>query len=91
MDVSIPAYFLLGPGFSLLVLEFLFPPYIAAFADGAILHLGRSVCLWPPNVKEALSVTIDWWALTSECFVLAVCLAVSYWLLSRTTPLWARE
>ena len=91
MDLSIPEYLLRGPGCVLLVLEFLFPPYKAGLADGSVLHLGRSLSVWSPAVNRASSVTIDWWALSWECFVLALCLGASYWLLSRAAPLWARE
>lgn len=91
MDVSIPEYFLLGPGFTLLILEFLFPPYAAIYSDGTVVHLGRSICLSPPALSGALSVAIDWGALGFECLVLGICLGVSYRLLSRAAPLWARD
>jgi hypothetical protein len=91
MDVSIPEYFLFGPGFTLLLLEFLFPPYAATFSDGTVLHLGRSIFLSPPVPNGSLSVAVDWVALGFECLVLGTCLAVSYRLLSRAAPLWARE
>src|SRR5689334_4435213 len=88
IDLSIPAYFFLGPGCTLLVLEFLFPPYRAAFANGTVLHLGRSLLLLAPSLPGAKTVSIDWWALSCECFVLVICIAVSYRLLSRSEPLW---
>jgi|KBSSwiStaDraftv2_1062776.scaffolds.fasta_scaffold28207_3 hypothetical protein len=91
MDVSIPEYLLFGPGFTLLILEFLFPPYMAVYSDGTVLHLGRSILLFPPMPSGALSVAIDWAALGFECLVLGICLAVSYRLLSRAAPLWARD
>ena len=72
MDVSIPEYFLFGPGCTLLVLEFLFPPYTAIYADGTLLHLGRSLCLSPPAPNGALSVAIDWSSLGLECLVLTI-------------------
>lgn len=59
MDVSIPEYFLFGPGCTLLVLEFLFPPYTALYSNGTLLHLGRSLFLSPPAPNGAFSVAID--------------------------------
>jgi hypothetical protein len=91
MDVSIPEYFFLGPGFTLLILESVFPSYAATYADGTVLHLGRSICLSPPAPNGALYVAVDWIALGFECLVVGICLAVSYRLLSRAAPLWARD
>jgi hypothetical protein len=91
MDLSIPAYFFLGPGFSLLVLEFLFPPFQANFGNGIVLGLGRSPVLLPPSVAAAVSVTINWSALGADCLALAICVIVSYRMLSRAEPLWAKE
>ena len=91
MDVSISEYFFFGPGLTLLILEFLFPPYAATYSDGMVLHLGRSIFLSPPTPHGALSVVIDWVALGLECLVLGICLAVSYRLLSRFVPLSVRD
>lgn len=91
MDLSIPAYLFLGPGFSLLALEFLFPPFQADFGNGIALGLGRSLVLLPPSVASAVSVTVNWGALGADCLALALCLVVSYRLLSRAEPLWARD
>ena len=91
MDLSIPKYFLLGPGASILLLEILFPPFKAVLADGAVVALGRSLFIAPPALQGAASVGINWGALGVELTVLALCIAISYGLLSRAQPLWTEE
>jgi hypothetical protein len=91
MDLSIPKYFLLGPGASILLLEMLFPPFKAHLAGGDTIALGRSLFVAPPALEGAASVGIHWGALGIEFVVLILCMAMSYRLLSRAQPLWAEE
>ena len=91
MDLSIPKYFLLGPGASILLLEMLFPPFKALFAGGEWVALGRSLFVAPPALEGAVSIGIHWGALGVESAVVILCIAISYWLLSRAHPLWAEE
>ena len=91
MDLSIPKYFLLGPGASILLLEMLFPPFKAYFAGRDAIALGRSLFMAPPALEGAVSVGIHWGALGFEFAALILCIAISYRLLSRTQPLWAAE
>lgn len=91
MDLSIPKYFLLGPGASILLLEVLFPPFNAHLAGGSTVALGRSLFVAPPALEGAVSVGIHWGALGVEFAVLMLCIAVSYRLLSRAQPLWTEE
>ena len=91
MDLSIPKYFLLGPGASILLLEMLFPPFKAFFAGGGSIALGRSLFAAPPALEGAVSVGVHWSALGAELAVVILCIAISYRLLSRTQPLWSEE
>jgi len=91
MDLSIPKYFLLGPGASILLLEILFPPFKAHLEDGGTIALGRALFVAPPELEGAVSVGIHWGALGVELAVLILCIAISYRLLSRAQPLWAEE
>jgi hypothetical protein len=90
MDLSVPAYFVLGPGLSLLTLELLFPPFVALY-HGQKLGLGRSFCLVPPDVLGIGPVSVNWSALAIECVLLLLCIGISYWTLSRAEPMWARQ
>ena len=91
MDLSIPKYFLLGPGASILLLQMLFPPFKAHFAGGGTIALGRSLFVAPPALEGAVSVGIHWGALGAEFAVVILCIAISYRLLSRAQPLWTEE
>jgi hypothetical protein len=91
MDLSMPKYFLLGPGASILLLEMLFPPFKAHFSGGDTIALGRSLFAAPPALEGAVSVGIHWVALGVEFAVLISCITISYRLLSRAQPLWAEE
>jgi hypothetical protein len=91
MDLSIPKYFLLGPGASILLLEMLFPPVQGTLRRRGTIALGRSLFVTPPALEGAVSVGIHWGALGVEFAVVMLCIAISYRLLSRAQPLWAEE